>query len=864
MGKVTKYRVDQLRDGSKTFTTTDPNGLKTITTDATNGTATSTAPSGMTMPTEQKPDPRYGMQSPLGNLTVKTPAGLQSNANQFRKITQMSGTQVTGLTDSVLVNGKVFKTQWDGNQRMLTKTSAEGRKTFTFYDSKGRVIKDSTSGLVPTTYIYDSKGRRIEARQDGRITGFEYDTLGRQSRTIDPYGRSTYSYYDGADRLIKTVGPDRSEVLYNYDRNGNVTSITPPGKPEHTFDYSLIDLEMLYTPPFAGDSGRSTSKAYDLDKQIVEIARPDSLNMKFYYGGAGSLIGKPKRIVSDLGQTTVLYDTLKGLVLGVISPNGDSLLYQYDGQIPRNVRWSGSVVGNIKVRYDYNMRVLSETVNQTDSVNFIYDRDALLTSAGVLRLRSSGINNLLLSDTLGNVVTNYIYDAFGELAAQQVSLGLTTLYRASYVRDSLGRVIERNETIQDDSVKHSYAYDAKSRLTQVMKNNTIVSTYIYDANGNRIALITPTDTAQGNYHAQDGLLNYGSTSYVYSANGDLRMKIEGVDTTRFVHDALGDLLSVTLPGGNQLGYIYDGGGRRVVRKVNEQVTNRWLYSDELRISAELDSIGRVLSHFVYATKQNVPDYVLRGGVAYRVITDQIGSVRAVVNSLTGEVIQRMDYDEFGNVIKFVGRQIVPMGFAGGLYDLETDLVRFGARDYDASVGRWITKDPLRFGSNSYNQYCYSFNDPVNTIDIGGLSPKLIPPIMPLTLKPNWQTAAAAFTIGASLTTLINSINKGDLFGVTVSYYGLAAGGLNLAGSYYQQEPRIADPIEAIIRGIGESMGVSEPKINLVNMMAYGGVMALAAEFDTKLKRVVFTLAVLAAAKAGFEFGASIGKSGGWE
>jgi len=32
----------------------------------------------------------------------------------------------------------------------------------------------------------------------------------------------------------------------------------------------------------------------------------------------------------------------------------------------------------------------------------------------------------------------------------------------------------------------------------------------------------------------------------------------------------------------------------------------------------------------------------------------------------------------------------PLGFAGGLYDNQTKLVRFGARDYDSYSGRWTT------------------------------------------------------------------------------------------------------------------------------------------------------------------------------
>src|SRR5580704_1431222 len=55
----------------------------------------------------------------------------------------------------------------------------------------------------------------------------------------------------------------------------------------------------------------------------------------------------------------------------------------------------------------------------------------------------------------------------------------------------------------------------------------------------------------------------------------------------------------------------------------------------------------------------------------------------------------------------------------GLYDTDTGLVRFGARDYDASVGRWTSKDPIRF-KGGMNLYGYVVNDPVNRCDASGL------------------------------------------------------------------------------------------------------------------------------------------------
>jgi RHS repeat-associated protein len=64
----------------------------------------------------------------------------------------------------------------------------------------------------------------------------------------------------------------------------------------------------------------------------------------------------------------------------------------------------------------------------------------------------------------------------------------------------------------------------------------------------------------------------------------------------------------------------------------------------------------------------------------------------------------MDYDEFGNVINDTNPGFQPFGFAGGLYDQDTKLVRFGARDYDASVGRWTAKDPISFNGGDTNLY----------------------------------------------------------------------------------------------------------------------------------------------------------------
>jgi RHS repeat-associated protein len=80
----------------------------------------------------------------------------------------------------------------------------------------------------------------------------------------------------------------------------------------------------------------------------------------------------------------------------------------------------------------------------------------------------------------------------------------------------------------------------------------------------------------------------------------------------------------------------------------------------------------------------------------------------------------MDYDAFGNVLSDTNPGFQPFGFAGGIYDPDTKLVRFGARDYDPDVGRWTAKDPIKFNGGDANLYGYVLGDPVGFTDPIGL------------------------------------------------------------------------------------------------------------------------------------------------
>jgi len=78
-------------------------------------------------------------------------------------------------------------------------------------------------------------------------------------------------------------------------------------------------------------------------------------------------------------------------------------------------------------------------------------------------------------------------------------------------------------------------------------------------------------------------------------------------------------------------------------------------------------------------------------------------------------------DAFGNVVSDSNPGLETyVGFAGGLQDRDTGLVRFGYRDYLPDVGRWTARDPIGIGGREWDLYSYVANNPVNWIDPLGL------------------------------------------------------------------------------------------------------------------------------------------------
>jgi len=327
------------------------------------------------------------------------------------------------------------------------------------------------------------------------------------------------------------------------------------------------------------------------------------------------------------------------------------------------------------------------------------------------------------------VSDTWTYTGFGEAQGYVAAAGSTALYALSFTRDNAGRISTKTETLGGVTSVYAYTYDAaRGWLTDVSSNGLPTAHYDYDDNGNRTDALTldrevSFAAADGQDRITGGTLTQPlqaaqNVSWSYTANGEVAGRTVGTATTLFSYDVRGNLRDVTLTNGVRIEYLVDATGRRLGRKVGGTLTRGWLYQDGLKPVAELDGGGNVVSRFVYGGKANVPEYLVKNGAEYRLITDQLGSVRLVVNAADGSLAQRLDYDEFGRVLNDSNPGFQPFGYAGGLYDPDTGLVRFGARDYDADAGRWMSKDPIGFEGGN-NWYAYCGNEPINQIDPHG-------------------------------------------------------------------------------------------------------------------------------------------------
>ncbi len=803
-GRTTTYGVSQNPWTGEARANIFPDGTESSSFQASDGAQVVLLPDHTRIESALAPDPRFGWQAPFASKqTISTPGGRKLSIDMTRRAfspNQADPFALSDRMDSVSVNGETY---WSGFTRWPTigggifgHTTPENRFGSVIIDRAHRVLGAGFGKLAPVSFVYDSRGRLIKATRtrgnEIRQYALSYDAKDRLSTVLDPEGNALTYGYDGADR-VTSVSVNGTATVFDVRADGEVIGITPPGKPRHILGKDVVGNFVLYAPPppdpnSSGIIGRMRMFHYNRDRQLMEITMsgdpvPGQTNayyantIFFYYNSNGkldhvSLNDYPYTVEDsfhDYFDDGVNHTGQLSTITGPVTPAGTALLsYTYDGFLPLTETFdTPEVRATVARTYDDNFRLKTlsayppscDSVCQTAAgpqVVYTYDRDGLVTGAGALAVTRYAATGLEDTTTLGGITTKKTYNGFGELSSSEASGALYgLLYRTLYKRDKLGRITEKQESIRnppgslftmDDHVFH-YIYDPLGRLEEVYRDGVLLSHFVYDGNGNRLA-----ETVGGNvgvYDDQDRIHYWGPVSgtggraYTWSNSDRLTATSGPEGVTNYQFNLLGTLNHVDLPSGDTLDFPHDGRQRRLERiRTNAANTtfdgHAYLYEGQLRVIS-YNTIFPGQSTYnggpvraVFGTMPHSPDYVVAatpGGPNYRIISDHLGSPRLVVNSVTGAIVHRIDYDAFGKITNewvtstdsvYSTLFKIPYGFAGGIREPSTGLIHFGARDLDPETGRWVQRDPILFGGGDTNLFGYVMADPINFIDPEGL------------------------------------------------------------------------------------------------------------------------------------------------
>ncbi|HEX6022606.1 MAG TPA: RHS repeat-associated core domain-containing protein, partial [Solirubrobacter sp.] len=725
-GRKTTYELGLRPDGDAFMEVTDPSGAKTVSWIGIDGVRHQTFPNGETIELEQDPDPRWGFYVPVTSRIVRrSPEGRTQVTTAARTVTLADvgdPLSVKTITDLWTTNGRKSSVSYDAEQRKETLTSAEGEITSNFYDTRNRVVRvEPGDGVAPISYEYDDNGMLRRATQAGRSIRWEPDGRGRPAVQIDAENRRTEVTFDDNDRVIAIKRPGGGIERFEYDAEGARTAVITPNGKRHELDRDARGALAGYKPAVGatvarerdGD-GRLTAEGVDGDRLTYGYEKPG--------GRATGATWADAVVEYGYDGATNRPDSLKRTPVGGGTAEVQEL--EYDGAQTTGITISGTAQGAYTLGYDNDGFLTSSKLvsgAQTVTTALKRDKDGRLTGNGPFTIARDGIAGMASAITGGGLNQALDYDDAGRLKSRTVTVGSTQRYKLELERSDAGRITRRTETIGTETHTYDYTYDDDGQLLEVERDKgtaqaAVIERYEYDVNGNRKSRQIGSEAAEtATFDDEDRLKTRGATAYDYDVAGFLKSR--GAD--QFDYSARGELLSATV-GGTTVTYRYDALGRRVARVQGDQTT-QYLYGDPsnpVRVTATRSPAG-VLTTYYYDDEGMLFAFE-RSGQRFYVATDQVGTPRVVTNS-AGVVQTVRTYDAFGHLLHETQPAFdLPIGYAGGLEDRVTGLVRFGFRDLDTISGRWTARDPALYDGGQANLYTYVSGDPVSLRDPLGL------------------------------------------------------------------------------------------------------------------------------------------------
>ncbi|MGO8931773.1 MAG: RHS repeat-associated core domain-containing protein [Limisphaerales bacterium] len=238
------------------------------------------------------------------------------------------------------------------------------------------------------------------------------------------------------------------------------------------------------------------------------------------------------------------------------------------------------------------------------------------------------------------------------------------------------------------------------------------------------AFLPRTPEAPG-YDADGNLTQDGRWTYSWDAENRL------INLTSLSNAPTGSKL--------QLNFLYDSQGRRIQKIVSTnngsayyfQSTNRFVY-DGWNLMAVLNPQSALVRSFVWGLDLSGSLQGAGGVGGLLEINDAVngvqfaaydgnGNVGDLVGGAGGTTTAQYEYGPFGEVLRITGpmAKANPFRFSTKYQDDETDLLYYGFRYYNASTGRWLSRDPIEEGGG-FGLYVLVANQPVNRSDRYGL------------------------------------------------------------------------------------------------------------------------------------------------
>ena len=475
-GNLTSYLDHIYSTGAYTSTITGPTGAQTLFSESGDGlTISKSLPCGMDLEFKYDLDSEYKFKF-VKEMTETTPSNLERVTLKDKAYQDTDSNDVPDLiTETVEVNGKSTTLENHVLQSQKTVTSPEGRTVTVLYDPS-TLLEESVSvpGLYDTAYGYDTRGRLTSINTNTRQTAFTYNAQGFLESVTDPENHNTTYSYDAVGRVTGINRPDTTSIGFTYDKNGNMTVLTNPSTIGHGFGYNKVNLNSSYQAPLSG----SYSYVYDKDRRLKQTNFPSGNQVDNIYAN-----GRLEQIQTPEGNIDYTY--LCSTKVGSITKGSESITYDYDGKLITSEALSGTLNQVLGYTYNDDFNLTSTTyANGTES--YTYDNDDLLIGAGSFAITRNAGNGLPETVTGGSLSLSRTFNGYGEIDAQDFSIGGQNLESWTLTRNNNGRITNKTETIDITTADYVYTYDPMGRLLTVTKDSTLVEEYQYDANGTRI------------------------------------------------------------------------------------------------------------------------------------------------------------------------------------------------------------------------------------------------------------------------------------------------------------------------------------------------------------------------------------------